>query len=59
MSPDGPQRMFKISSVDAESIIQYFGGEIEMDRLSYEFYVSHANISYSVLIQFYQPLVTS
>jgi hypothetical protein len=58
-TPEGPQRMYKISSIDAESIIHYLGGEIEMDRLSYEFYVSHANTTYSILIQFFSPLVTS
>ncbi len=58
-TPEGPQRKMRISINEAESIIRYFVGYIEKDRQNYEFYVSHGNTNYSILIQFYHPLVTS
>lgn len=60
VTPDArARRKLRISINEAESIIRYFVGYIEKDRQNYEFYVSHGNASYSILIQFYQSLVTS
>ena len=45
-------RKIPISSAEAESIIHYFGGEMEKDRLNYEFYVSYVDYTFSILIQY-------
>jgi hypothetical protein len=56
--PNGERRL-AISSVEAESIIHYFGEEIEKDRLYYEYYVSYVDSTFSILIQFHLPDPTS
>jgi hypothetical protein len=53
------ERRLAISIVEAESIIHYFGEELEKDRLYYEYYVSYVDSIFSVLIQFHLPDPTS
>ena len=48
----GESRMFVMPIDEAESIIHYFGEEIEEGRNAYEFYVSFLDYVFSILIQF-------
>ncbi len=48
----GVSRMFVMPIDEAESIIHYFGEEIEEGRNAYEFYVSFLDYVFSILIQF-------
>lgn len=56
---DDGQRKFPASIAEAESIIRYFGEEMEKDRLYYEYYVSYVDSIFSILIQFHLPDPTS
>jgi hypothetical protein len=53
------ERRLAISIVEADSIIRYFGEEIEKDRRYYEYYVNYVDSTFSILIQFHLPDPTS
>lgn len=59
VTSDGSQRTLHISTIEAETLIHYFEGEIERDRLNYEFYVGYVDYTFSILIQFSLPIITS